>query len=158
MSLLRLHSDARSHSPVPATLRIHRSALEQVATILGRLWLVEGDCLTVQHQAYLGKLQKLEAAHREAAAELRDLDSACCRECQDTADEWDRFEAERPNDRLSDLDRVIRAEKEAQAERALAYEFTPDKDDAPHPFAGGSCDLAIHAANCTSFDGERRCG
>lgn len=144
----------RLHSPVPATLKVHHAALEQVGRILGRLWLVEGDCLTVQHRDYLRKLQKLEAAHKEVSAELRDLASPCCHECASTTAEWDRFEAERP-DRLSALDRVIRAEKEAQAERALAYSFTPDVDDAPHPVGVGSCDLAIHASNWTPGDDRR---
>lgn len=146
----------QSHTPTTATLKIHRPALEKVGTILGPLWLLEGECLTSRQARYFRKLRKLDASLKAAEAELRELIAeSCCQECVATDDEWARFEAERPSDRLSDLDRVIRAEKEAQDERALAFEFTPGKDDAPHPFAGGSCDLAIHAGNW-NFSDERR--
>ncbi len=140
----------QSHAPTTATLKIHRPALEKVGTILGKLWLLEGECLTTQHQSYHKKLQKLETAFNEVVAELRDLASPCCQECRDTAAEWDRFEAERP-DNLTALDRVIRAEKEAQSE-AHTWSFTPDVDAAPHPVGVGGCDVAIHANNSTSFD------
>lgn len=146
----------KSHAPTTATLKIHRPALEKVGTILGPLWLLEGECLSVRHARYFRKLRKLDASLKEVSAELREIlaEQACCQECAFTDAEWDRFEAERP-DRLSDLDRVIRAEKEAQEERALAYQFTPDVDDAPHPVGVGSCDMAIHASNWTPGD-ERR--
>jgi hypothetical protein len=146
----------QSHAPTTATLKIHRPALEKVGSILGKLWLLEGACLTVRHQRYLEALQKFEAAHKEVSAELRDLlaEQSCCQECKETAAEWDRFEAERP-DNLTALDRVIRAEREAQSE-AHTWSFTPGVDE--HPIACGSCDVAIHAANSTSLDSERRCG
>lgn len=118
----------RLHSPVPATLKIHGSALARVAQTLGPLWLVERDCVTANHEAYRAKLQKLKDAAREAVA--------CCRECQEIAAEWDRFEAARP----SPEERVRLAEI-----ADLAYQFAPKEDE--HPVAVGSCDLAVLSAN-----------
>ena len=118
--MLRLHS----HSPTPVTLRIHRAALDQVGTILGRLWVAESDCLTAEHQRYLCKLERLEAAYNEVVAELRDLhpEHACCLECLETAREWVRFEQDRPTDiDMSPEAHVETAELECRANGEYTY-------------------------------------
>lgn len=137
------------HSPIPATLRIHRSAFDRVAQNLEPVWLVEDDCVAAKHQSYFRKLQKLELALNEVAAELRDLlpGTPRCSDCADTADEWDRFEADRPAGTISPEARVETAELEARA--SGEYRYTP------HPEAVGGCDLAIHAGNW-GFGDERR--
>ena len=141
----------QSHAPTATTLKIHRPALEQVGRILGPLWLLEGECLTVRHLRYSRKLRKLTAALAAAEAELRDLIAeSCCQECVSTAAEWERFEQDRPTGTLSPESRVETAELEDRANGLYTH--------TPHPFAVGSCDVAIHAGANTSLDSERRCG
>ena len=112
----------RLHSPTPTTLRIHRAALDQVGTILGRLWVAESDCLTVEHQRYFDSLVRLEAAYNNAVAELRDLhpEHTCCEECLETAREWVRFEQDRPTDTSPEA-HVETAELECRANGDYTY-------------------------------------
>jgi len=146
-----------------------------MGSVFGPAWQAENDCLSVKHPIVASKLQALQQSHAEAQAAVEQAvaDGPCCEDCQKTADEWARFEAERPTeDSLSALDRVIRAEKEAQDERAAKVEreafgpidgwfgFTPDVDEAPHPVACGGGEnpltLAIRESNSRNASVERR--
>jgi hypothetical protein len=86
----------------------------------------------------------LAAMERDLDAEIARREPGCCQECQQTQDSWDRA----GEDRLAQLDRVIRAEREGLE---AWHSFEPAAD---HPVAcGAPSEIAELAGN---WDADRR--
>lgn len=110
--------------------------------------------LTDANDARHGCLDGLTDLRESLEAEIAKRGVTCCAECHATAESWGRFEAVR-EDALSQLDRVIRAERDQ-------LHPDSDRDEAPwhsyspplHPVAvGAPTELGVLAGN---WDAEGR--